>query len=40
MVAVPCPNSGEVHEVWDPKIAKCPEFGAPGCKVVFTALWD
>lgn len=37
---IPCPNCGEVHEAWDPKIAKCPKCGAPGCKVVFTALWD
>ena len=37
---LPCPNCGEVHELWDPEKGACPICGATRCKVVFTARCD
>jgi len=38
---VACPECGEVHEVWDPGGARCPNCGADGCGAEFDGLlWD
>jgi hypothetical protein len=38
---VPCPECGEVHEVWDSRKGICPNCGAGACKTEFSGLmWD